>query len=143
MFWQQPRLPGAQGRGGAVGTWGGQQRGVDRCADGRGARPGGNQVGRGGGHLGGADAGELPGNKEEPKSPGKVHFARSLPMEKARKPEVLLAYKMNGADLSPAHGYPLRLVVPGWYGMASVKWLRRIVITNRPFRGFFQTMLYS
>jgi len=91
----------------------------------------------------GADAGELPGNKEEPKSPGKIHFARSLPLEKARKPEVLLAYKMNGADLSAAHGFPVRLLVPGWYGMASVKWLRRLVVTDRPFQGFFQTMMYT
>jgi DMSO/TMAO reductase YedYZ molybdopterin-dependent catalytic subunit len=91
----------------------------------------------------GADAGELPGNKEEPKSPGKIHFARSLSVEKARKPEVLLAYKMNGADLPASHGFPVRLLVPGWYGMASVKWLQRIVVTDRPFQGFFQTMLYS
>lgn len=91
----------------------------------------------------GADSGELPGNREEPKSPGKVHFARSLGLDKARKPEVLLAYKMNGAELPPAHGWPVRLVVPGWYGMASVKWLQRLVVTDRPFRGLFQTMLYS
>jgi Oxidoreductase molybdopterin binding domain len=50
----------------------------------------------------GADAGELPGNKEEPKSPGKIPFARSLPLEKACKPEVLLAYKMNGASAAEA-----------------------------------------
>jgi DMSO/TMAO reductase YedYZ molybdopterin-dependent catalytic subunit len=91
----------------------------------------------------GADSGELPGNKEEPKSPGKIHFARSLPLEKARQPDLLLAYKMNGEDLPAAHGYPLRLLVPGWYGMASVKWLKRIIVTERPFRGIFQTMLYS
>jgi DMSO/TMAO reductase YedYZ molybdopterin-dependent catalytic subunit len=91
----------------------------------------------------GADAGELPGNREEPKSPGKIHFARSLSLEKARKPEVLLAYKMNGADLPAAHGFPVRLLVPGWYGMASVKWLQRIIVTDRPFPGFFQTMVYS
>ena len=91
----------------------------------------------------GADAGEMPGNREEPKSPGKIHFARSLPLEKARKPEILLAYKMNGDDLPAAHGFPVRLLVPGWYGMASVKWLHRIIVTDRPFQGIFQTMLYS
>jgi DMSO/TMAO reductase YedYZ molybdopterin-dependent catalytic subunit len=91
----------------------------------------------------GTDAGELAGNREEPKSPGKIHFARSLPIDKARKTEVLLAYKMNDADLPAAHGFPLRLLVPGWYGMASVKWLKRIIVTDRPFRGFFQTMAYS
>jgi DMSO/TMAO reductase YedYZ molybdopterin-dependent catalytic subunit len=91
----------------------------------------------------GADSGELPGNLEEPKSPGKIPFARSLPLEKARKPEVLLAYKMNGADLPASHGFPVRLVVPGWYGMASVKWLSRLIVADRPFQGFFQTLAYS
>lgn len=91
----------------------------------------------------GADAGQLPGNKEEPKTPGKIPFSRALPVSKARQPEVLLAYKMNGEDLPAAHGFPVRLLVPGWYGMASVKWLRRIVVTDRPFQGFFQTMMYS
>ncbi len=61
----------------------------------------------GGRHL------HLPGNKEEPKSPGKIPFAHSLPLDKARKPEVLLAYKMNGADLPAPHGFPVRLLVPG------------------------------
>src|SRR5206468_7854364 len=91
----------------------------------------------------GADAGEIGGNREESKSPGAIPYARGLPLAKARKPEVLLAYKMNGADLPAAHGYPVRLLVPGWYGMASVKWLQRIVVTDRPFQGFFQTMVYS
>jgi DMSO/TMAO reductase YedYZ molybdopterin-dependent catalytic subunit len=50
---------------------------------------------------------------------------------------------MNGADLAAAHGFPLRAVVGGWYGMASIKWLRRIVVTDRPFNGFFQSMDYS
>src|SRR5262249_47338131 len=80
----------------------------------------------------GADAGELRGTRDESKSPGKIHYARGLPLDKARKPEVLLAYKMNGAALPAAHGFPVRLLVPGWYGMASVKWLRRIVVTDRP-----------
>ncbi|HEV3079947.1 MAG TPA: sulfite oxidase [Gemmataceae bacterium] len=91
----------------------------------------------------GADAGEIGGNKEEPMSPGKISYARSLPLDKARKSEVLLAYKMNGVDLPAAHGFPLRVLVPGWYGMASVKWLRRLIVTDQPFQGFFQTMAYS
>ena len=91
----------------------------------------------------GADSGETKGNIEEPKTPGKVSFARSLPVEKARKDEVLLAYKMNGEDLTPAHGYPVRLLVPGWYGVASVKWLQRIIMTDRPFNGYFQTLAYA
>jgi len=88
----------------------------------------------------GADSGEI---SEEPKSPGVIHFARSLPLAKARGPRVLLAHRMNGAALPPAHGFPVRALVPGWYGMASVKWLTRIVVTDRPFQGFFQTLQYS
>jgi DMSO/TMAO reductase YedYZ molybdopterin-dependent catalytic subunit len=88
----------------------------------------------------GADEGAI---NDEPKSPGVVSFARSLPIAKAQRPEVLLAYQMNGADLPPEHGFPLRVVVPGWYGMASVKWLRRITVTDRPFAGYWQTSHYS
>lgn len=76
-------------------------------------------------------------------TPGEINYARSLPLEKARRNEVLLAYGMNGEDLPPAHGYPVRAVVAGWYGMASVKWLRRIIVTDRPFYGYFQTFAYS
>jgi DMSO/TMAO reductase YedYZ molybdopterin-dependent catalytic subunit len=90
--------------------------------------------------LEGADAGEI---QEEPKSPGKLHFARSLPLDKARKPEVLLAYRMNGEELPGAHGFPVRVLVPGWYGMASVKWLTRVIVTDRPFRGYFQSLDYT
>jgi DMSO/TMAO reductase YedYZ molybdopterin-dependent catalytic subunit len=50
---------------------------------------------------------------------------------------------MNGHDLAPRHGFPLRAVVPGWYGMASIKWLRRIIVVERPFAGYFQTLDYS
>jgi len=90
--------------------------------------------------LEGADTGAI---NDEPKSPGVVSFARSLPIEKARRPEVLLAYQMNGADLSLEHGFPLRVVVPGWYGMASVKWLSRVTVTDKPFDGYWQTFQYS
>src|SRR5262249_48730465 len=67
-----------------------------------------------GGVLEGADRGEVKG---PPKSPGVISFARGLPLARARRPEVLLAYKMNGKDLPAAHGFPLRAVVAGWYGM--------------------------
>jgi DMSO/TMAO reductase YedYZ molybdopterin-dependent catalytic subunit len=90
--------------------------------------------------LEGADVGELPA---EPRPTGKVHFARSLPLSRAEKLEVLLAYRMNGHDLPTGHGFPLRAVVPGWYGVASVKWLRRLVVATKPFTGFFQTFDYS
>ena len=56
---------------------------------------------------------------------------------------MLLAYEMNGEELPPRHGHPVRAVVAGWYGMASVKWLRRVVVTDRPFHGYFQTFMYA
>lgn len=90
--------------------------------------------------LEGADKGEI---RDDPKSPGIIPYARSLPIEKAKQPEVLLAYQMNGTDLPPVHGFPLRAVVSGWYGMASVKWLTRIVVTDRPYLGYFQTFDYT
>jgi sulfane dehydrogenase subunit SoxC len=63
-------------------------------------------------------------------------YERSLSLEDAMRDEVLLAYAMNGAPLPPQHGFPLRLVVPGWYGMTSVKWLTAIEAVPEPFRGF-------
>jgi len=74
-----------------------------------------------------------------PKDLGRnIAFERSLPIADALGADVLLAYEMNGAPLTPEHGAPLRLVVPGWYGMASVKWLSRIALIEAPFRGFYQ-----
>jgi DMSO/TMAO reductase YedYZ molybdopterin-dependent catalytic subunit len=55
----------------------------------------------------------------------------------------LLAYKMNGRELPPEHGFPVRAIVPGWYAMASVKWLQRIIVTERPFMGYYQTIDYA
>ncbi|MCH7230813.1 sulfite oxidase [Glycomyces sp. L485] len=71
-------------------------------------------------------------------------YQRALPLEVATvdEPEVLVAYAMNGAPLPPQHGQPLRLVVPGWYGMAQVKWLRDITVSDAPFTGFQQTSAY-
>jgi sulfane dehydrogenase subunit SoxC len=63
-------------------------------------------------------------------------YERSLTIEDAMRDEVILAYEMNGEALPPQHGFPVRLVVPGWYGMASVKWLDRITAVAEPFRGF-------
>ncbi len=85
----------------------------------------------------GADSGVEHGHdKPQP-------FARSLPREKALHPDTLLATHMNGEPLEPSHGYPLRLVVPGWYGVASVKWLTRIEAVTAPFQGYFQTEKYT
>ena len=69
-------------------------------------------------------------------------YERSLTVDEAMGDEVLLAYGMNGASLPPPHGAPLRLVVPGWYGMASVKWLKGITAMDKPFEGVQQTQLY-
>jgi len=79
----------------------------------------------------------------EPDHPEAMHFARSLPLAKALQPETLLATRMNGELLEPSHGFPLRLFVPGWYGVASVKWLSRIEAAARPFQGYFQTKKYT
>jgi len=75
-------------------------------------------------------------------SEGGEHYARSMKMRQAVAQGALLAWEMNGAALSADHGAPLRLVVPGWYGMASVKWLERIELRAEPFRGRFQTEWY-
>jgi DMSO/TMAO reductase YedYZ molybdopterin-dependent catalytic subunit len=87
----------------------------------------------------GADRGEI---KEPPGPAGEVHYARSMPVKKANQ-DVLLAFKMNGEELTPEHGAPLRLIVPGWYGMASVKWLTRIIASAQPFNGYYQTIDYA
>jgi sulfane dehydrogenase subunit SoxC len=69
-------------------------------------------------------------------------YQRSLPVDEAMGEDVLLAYAMNGQPLPASHGFPLRLVVPDWYGMASVKWLRSITAIAQPFDGVQQTLLY-
>ena len=69
-------------------------------------------------------------------------YGRSLSVGEAQRPEVLLAYEMNDRPLEPQHGAPLRLVVPGWYGMASVKWLTAIEAITQPFEGFQQATAY-
>jgi DMSO/TMAO reductase YedYZ molybdopterin-dependent catalytic subunit len=89
--------------------------------------------------LEGADNGPIA---EPPRPDGKIHFARSLPKEKAMD-DVLLAYKMNGEPLTASHGFPVRAIVPGWYAMASIKWLQRIVVTDKPYNGYYQTVDYA
>jgi DMSO/TMAO reductase YedYZ molybdopterin-dependent catalytic subunit len=130
----EPKVKGVQWRLGAVGTaeWTGVPLSLllDRAS----LKPNVSEV-----ILEGADGGML----EEPKSPpGELKFARSIPLEKARR-DVLLAYKMNGEDLPPEHGFPVRAIVPGWYAMASIKWLQRIIVTDRPFTGYYQTIDYA
>ena len=84
----------------------------------------------------GADAGTPPDVGR------RIGFERSLPIERALADDVLVAYAMNGKDLPAEHGAPARLIVPGWYGMASVKWLAEIVAIEEPFRGFYQADRY-
>lgn len=70
------------------------------------------------------------------------HFSRALSVQQAIQPEVMLATEMNGKPLPRDHGFPVRLIVPGWYGMAHVKWLERIEVINKPFDGIYQTTHY-
>lgn len=69
-------------------------------------------------------------------------YLRSLSLEIANDPDVILAYEMNGETLPIEHGFPLRLIVPGWYGMASVKWVKNIKAVKEPFHGYFQGKKY-
>jgi sulfane dehydrogenase subunit SoxC len=69
-------------------------------------------------------------------------YARSIPLDEALRDDVLLAYEVNGSPLPPQHGFPLRLLVPGWYGMTSVKWLARIDVVDEPFGGYQQRHSY-
>ena len=84
----------------------------------------------------GHDAGRPePGASEMP-------YTRSLPIDVALHPDTLLAYEMNGLELPKEHGHPIRLIVPGWYGMASVKWLRRLTVLDTDYSGYFQGYKY-
>ena len=130
----EPKVKGVQWRLGAVGTaeWTGVPLSV--LLDRAGVKPSAREV-----ILEGTDGGML----EDPKSPpGQLRFTRSIPLEKARA-DVLLAHKMNGSDLPPEHGFPVRAIVPGWYAMASIKWLQRIIVTDQPFTGYYQTIDYA
>ena len=72
----------------------------------------------------------------------RIAYERSLPLNIALSDDVLVAYAMNGQPIPPEHGGPLRLIVPSWYGMASVKWLAEVRVLDRPFEGFFQKDRY-
>ena len=74
--------------------------------------------------------------------PAETHFARAIPLERAVRESTILAYEMNGSPLPPEHGFPLRALVGGWYGMDSVKWLTRIEASDQPFQGYFQQKHY-
>ncbi len=84
----------------------------------------------------GADGGAVEGRSES------MRFERSLRIDDARDSDVLLAYAMNGEPLPVEHGYPLRLIVPRWYAVASVKWLTEIELIDRTFTGHYQGHKY-
>jgi sulfite oxidase len=69
-------------------------------------------------------------------------FGGSIRFDKACRPEVLLAWAMNGEPLTPVHGAPLRVVVPGYIGARSVKWLERVEVRSEPWEGYFQHVVY-
>jgi DMSO/TMAO reductase YedYZ molybdopterin-dependent catalytic subunit len=129
----EPKVKGVQWGLGGVGNaeWTGVPLSI--LLDRAGVKPSAREI-----ILEGADRGKL----EDPKSPaGEVKFARSIPLEKARN--VLLAYKMNDVDLPTEHGFPVRAIVPGWYAVASIKWLQCIIVTKEPFNGYYQTLDYA
>jgi sulfite oxidase len=78
-----------------------------------------------------------------PKPDGIIHFGGSIPLEKALQDDVLLAYEMNGEPLPPEHGYPLRVVVPGYIGARSVKWLGNITVQDTPSDNYYQQKSYK
>jgi DMSO/TMAO reductase YedYZ molybdopterin-dependent catalytic subunit len=130
-FLQTP-VPGVQWGAGAIGH--AEWTGVPLCRvlEEAGVRPDAMEV-----LFEGCDRGS------ESDHPEPMHFARSLPLAKALDRDTLLATRMNGELLSPSHGFPLRLFVPGWYGVASVKWLRRIEVLDRSFHGYYQSVKYT
>jgi len=86
----------------------------------------------------GADSGEEIVRKDTPlEFKYTSNFARSMPIDDAMNPANLLCYEMNGSPLPAAHGFPLRLIAPGWYGVANVKWLTGIEVRDKRFLGRF------
>ncbi|WP_240675747.1 sulfite oxidase [Ammoniphilus sp. CFH 90114] len=74
---------------------------------------------------------------------GVFYYGRSLPLTKALHPDTIIAYEFNGKPIPFKHGYPYRLIVPQWYAMASVKWLKRIKVIDHEYQGPFQTIDYQ
>ena len=85
----------------------------------------------------GADRGQHRSSSKE------VPFARSIPLERALAGDVLLSWKMNGRPIPPRHGAPIRAIVPGSYGVASVKWLTRIEFVDKEYLGYWEWQGWS
>jgi DMSO/TMAO reductase YedYZ molybdopterin-dependent catalytic subunit len=128
----RPHPEGVLWRNGAVSTaeWAGTPlRGVLESAR---VKPGAIEV-----MFEGLDHGKEPGVGAE------INFGMSITLDKAIDPDTLLVDEMNGRPLAPRHGFPVRAIVPGWYGMASVKWLSRIVVLRHPYQGYFRARAYA
>jgi DMSO/TMAO reductase YedYZ molybdopterin-dependent catalytic subunit len=127
-----PSVPGEQWGLGAVSTaeWTGVP--LIEVIDRVGVKPSARSV-----VFRGADSGTVEGRE------GTTRFERSLEIDQVRDAAALLAFAMNGEALPVQHGYPLRLIVPGWYAVASVKWLTHIEVTSGPFDGYFQVDKYQ
>lgn len=127
----EPRVGGEQWNLGAVSTaeWTGVPLG--KVLDRAGVRANGRHI-----LFRGADSGMVDGCAEA------IAFERSLTLDQARGSQALLAYAMNGEALPLQHGFPLRVIVPSWYAVASVKWLTGIEVLERPFEGHYQTGSY-
>jgi DMSO/TMAO reductase YedYZ molybdopterin-dependent catalytic subunit len=127
-----PPAPGEQWHLGAVSTaeWTGVPLAevLDRC----GVQPGACEV-----LFRGADGGRVDDRPDE------IAFERSLRVDVARDANALLAYAMNGEAIPAHHGFPVRVVVPDWYGVASVKWLTDIELIGSPFAGYYQFDKYQ
>jgi len=126
-----PAVPGEAWGLGAVSTaeWTGVR--LMEVLERAGLRPGAKEL-----TFRGADSGVVEGHGAP------VRFERGLSLNQIRETDALLAYEMNGEPLSPPHGYPLRLIVPGWYAVASVKWLTEIIVTDKPCQAYFQAEKY-
>ena len=127
-----PRVDGVQWTAGAVGhaEWSGVP--LKYIIDQAGLKPDATEL-----VFSGSDSGIEKGY-DEPQP-----YARSLPIEKALDMDTLLATRMNGEALPASHGFPVRLLVPGWYGVASVKWLCKISAVTESFQGYFQRVKYT
>src|SRR5262249_19523937 len=123
--------PGTQWRLGAVGVAEGAGGPLSR-----GLHRGGLRAAAGGGMPGGGGAGGLGGGG----CPG--HGRRPMPIEKALAHDTLLVYAMNDEPLPPDHGFPVRVLVPGWVGIANIKWVGRIEVSESPLFSFWNTTQY-
>ncbi|HEY5427588.1 MAG TPA: sulfite oxidase [Solirubrobacteraceae bacterium] len=92
--------------------------------------------------LPGAEHVGFDGADVSPEAQPPQRFGGSIPLDKASRPEVLLAWAMNGEPLAPVHGAPVRAIVPGYIGARSVKWLERIEVRSEPWQGYFQHVVY-